>query len=153
VLLFAFGDPSRRSTVMGVIRERIRTLNTAVDAIAEHYDCYVVHFWDVAAMDDDRLWADDRLHLSPSGHLLAAECALEALGVSGPAWRTPMVPARRPSVARRRAADLSWTGAHLMPWLARRAKGESSGDGVPPKYPEWVTPGHVAGLPRASVAG
>lgn len=140
VLLFAFGDPSRRSKVMGVIRERILRLNSAVDAIADHYGCYVVHFWDVAAMDDDRLWADDRLHLSPTGHALAAECALEALGVAGPAWRTPLVPDARPSMRRRSAADLAWTRAHLVPWLARRARGESSGDGVAPKHPDWVSP-------------
>jgi hypothetical protein len=88
VLVFAFGNPARRSSVMGLIRERIRAYNTAVEAIAEAYGCYQVRFWDVAAMDDDRLWADDRLHLSPAGHELAAACALEALGIGDAAVGT-----------------------------------------------------------------
>jgi lysophospholipase L1-like esterase len=144
VLLFAFGDPSRRSRVMGLIRERMRSYNSAVDAIAEAYDCRVVHFWDVAAMDDDRLWSADRLHLSPAGHRLAADCALEALGVGGSDWRTPLVPDPRPPVHSRVAGDVRWVRGHLAPWLARRARGTSSGVGILPKHAAWV---HVSGGP------
>lgn len=148
VLLFAFGNPSRRSRVMGLIRERIRGLNSAVDAIADHYDCHVVHFWDVAVMDDDRLWDADRLHLSPDGHLLAAECALEALGVAGDDWRTPLVPLQRPSVRARRVSDAAWVQAHMAPWLLRRARGASSGDGIEPKHDQWM-PVRRPGGPQA----
>ena len=83
VLVFAFGDPSRRSRALGLIRDRIRAYNSAVEAIAAAYDCYIVHYWDVAAMDGDRLWSADRLHLSAQGHRLAAASALAALGVGG----------------------------------------------------------------------
>jgi lysophospholipase L1-like esterase len=138
VLLFAFGDPSRRSSVMGLIRDRIRAYNTVVDAIAQVYGCYVVHFWDVAAMDDDRLWSADRLHLSPRGHLLAAECVEEALGIGGSDWRTPIVPEARPGIHRRVAGDARWVRGHLAPWVARRARGRSSGEGVVPKNASWV---------------
>ena len=82
---------------MAPVRERIRAYNSAVHAIAEHYDCYLVSFWEVAAYDDDRLWDEDRLHLSPAGHRLAARTALEALGLGDPLWRTPEVPAPRPA--------------------------------------------------------
>jgi lysophospholipase L1-like esterase len=141
VLLFAFGDPSRRSTVMGVIRERIRAYNSAVDAIAATYGCHTVHFWDVAAMDDDRLWSEDRLHLSPEGHRLAADCALEALGVGSSHWRTPAVPESRPAIHRRASSHARWMGGHVLPWMVRRAKGTSSGDGIAPKYPTWTAVG------------
>lgn len=138
VLLFGFGNPTRRSRVMGVIHDRILALNSAVDAIADRYDCYVVHFWDVAAMDDDSLWDADRLHLSARGHALAAECALEALGCGDAHWRTPMVPGEQPTALRRRASDAAWMRDHLGPWLARRARGASSGEGVVAKDPAWV---------------
>jgi lysophospholipase L1-like esterase len=145
VLLFAFGDPARRSRAMAPVRERIRAYNSAVRAIAEHYDCYLVSFWEVAAYDDDRLWDEDRLHLSPAGHRLAAHTALEALGVGDPGWRTPAVPGPRPSRAARAASHLHWTTGHLAPWIARRVRGESSGDAVQPKHPSWVpVPGRVA---------
>ena len=138
VLLVAFGDPARRSVVMGRVRERIRAYNSAVEAIAEQYGCYLVRFWDVAAMDDDALWDEDRLHLSPEGHRLAADCALEALGLGDDHWRTPAVPGPRPSFASRAQSNVRWARAHLAPWVGRRLRGESSGDGVQPKHPDWV---------------
>lgn len=145
VLLFAFGDPARRSKAMAPVRERIRAYNSAVRAIAEYYDCYLVSFWEVAAYDDDRLWDDDRLHLSPAGHALAAHTALEALGVGDPYWRTPLVPGPRPTRAAQAASHVRWTTGHLAPWVARRLRGESSGDAVQPKHPGWVAvPGRVA---------
>jgi lysophospholipase L1-like esterase len=145
VLLFAFGDPARRSRAMAPVRERIRGYNSAVRAIAEHYGCYLVSFWEVAAYDDDRLWDEDRLHLSPAGHALAARTALEALGVGGADWRTPEVLAPRPPLPARASSHVRWTAGHLAPWVARRLRGESSGDAVLPKHPVWVTaPGRLA---------
>ncbi len=138
VLVFAFGDPSRRSRVMGVVRERIRAYNSAVDAIAHLYGCYVVRYWDVAAMDDDLLWSADRLHLSSAGHRLAAASALEALGVGDDAWRTPVVSPPPPPLHRRAAGHAQWASGHLAPWIVRRARGSSSGDGITPKHPAWV---------------
>jgi len=138
VLIFAFGDPARRSRVVGLIRERIRVYNTAVEAIARRYDCFVVRYWDVAVMDDDRLWADDRLHLSPAGHVVAADSALEALGLIDGSWRTPLVPEPRPSALAAGAGHARWVRGHLGPWLARRARGISSGDAVVAKHPGWV---------------
>ena len=138
VLLFAWGNPSRRSRVLGMIRERLRAFNTAVDAIAATYGCFVVRYWDVAAMDDDRLWADDRLHLSPAGHRVAAASALEALGVGDAQWRTPLVPTSRPGMLQVADGHARWVSGHAGPWLARRARGTSSGDGITPKRPQWV---------------
>jgi lysophospholipase L1-like esterase len=145
VLLFAFGDPARRSRAMAPVRERIRGYNSAVRAIAERYDCYLVSFWEVAAYDDDRLWDADRLHLSPAGHALAAQTALEALGVGDPAWRTPAVPASRPPISARASSHVRWTAGHLAPWILRRIRGASSGDAVQPKHAAWVpAPGRLA---------
>jgi lysophospholipase L1-like esterase len=138
VLVFAFGDPVRRSMAMAPIRERIRGYNSAVHAIAQRYGCYVVDFWQVAAYDDERLWDADRLHLSPSGHRLATRTALSALGLGDDRWRTPAVPAPRPRAHRQARVHWKWTTGHLAPWLVRRARGESSGDDVAPKHPEWV---------------
>lgn len=138
VLVFAFGDPGRRSRVMGTIRTRIAAYNSAVEAIADRYDCYRVSFWDVAAMDDDRFWDEDRLHLSPIGHIRAAQCAMEALGIGDSSWRTPPAPLPRPNAIRRAASDAQWVRGHFAPWVGRRIRGISSGDGITPKHPEWV---------------
>ena len=138
VLVFAFGDPTRRSRLMRPVAERIRAYNSAVEAIAEHYGCYRVSFWQVAAFDDPRLWDEDWLHLSPLGHEVAARCALAALGLGDDDWRTPLVPEPQPRVARRVADNVRWGREHFAPWVVRRLRGESSGDAVPPKHVEWT---------------
>lgn len=145
VLVFAFGDPARRSAAMAPIRDRIRAYNSAVRAIAGEYDCYLVDFWKVAAYDDERLWDEDRLHLSPPGHALAARTALEALGLGDPHWRTPAVPGSRASLAARTGQHLRWGRRHLLPWATRRLRGESSGDTTAAKDPEWTWVPRVVG--------
>lgn len=134
VLLFAFGDPARRSRVMGSVRERLRVLNSATRAIARHYGCYLVDFWGVAVFDEDPLWSSDRLHLSPLGHQIAAQAAMQALGIGDDAWRTPH-PLVQAHAVQRASDTVQWAGSHLAPWVARRLRGTSSGDGVTPKRP------------------
>ena len=135
VLLFAFGDPSRRSALMGSVRSRLQVYNSAVVAIAERYDCYLVNFWDVAAFDQNEFWDADRLHLSPAGHELAARCALQALGLTDATWRTPS-PIDPEPLWRRGVDQISWLNGHLKPWISRRVRGTSSGDGIVPKKPQ-----------------
>lgn len=137
VMLFAFGDPSRRSRVMGTVAGRIRSANAATHAIASRYDCYVVDFWGCAVFDDDAYWDADRLHLSPAGHRLAARAALATVGLGSDAWRTPGPPPPPPSRARVGAGHARWAASHLAPWVGRRLRGRSSGDGLSPKRPDW----------------
>jgi hypothetical protein len=70
-----------------------------------------------------------------------AAAAAEALGIEwhDADWRAPLpdMPVRRLPV--RLASDAAWMGRHLGPWLMRRARGRSSGDGRLPKRPE-LTP-------------
>jgi len=139
VLLFVYGDPSRRSRVLGRIKERIVVLNAITEDVAQRYGCDVVRYWDAAVMDDDRLWDADRLHLSPRGHALAAESAWEALGLGSAQWRTPLAPGPHRGPIDRAGSDLAWLKAHALPWIGRRLRGRSSGDSVTPKNPQWVT--------------
>jgi hypothetical protein len=135
---------------MTTVRDRIRRYNSAVEAIADEYGCYLVSFWDVAVYDDPRLWDEDWLHLSPAGHALTADCVLEALGIGDDRWRTPLLPAPRPRLHERVAADTRWVTGHLAPWVARRVRRQSSGDAVRPKDPAWVPVPAVAGAEWAN---
>ena len=134
VVLFAFGDPSRKSRVMGRVTDRIAAANAATRAIAQRYGCVLVDFWGCAAFDADEFWDEDRLHLSPQGHHLASLAVLEALGIGDDAWRTP-VPETPPGLPARVAGDVRWTTRHFAPWVARRIRRRSSGDGITPKRP------------------
>ena len=134
VVMFAFGDPKRRSTIMGALRNRLWQLNSATREIAQEYGCMLVDFWGLAVFDDDALWDEDRLHLSPVGHQIVSEAVLESLGMGDDRWRTP----QRRSVASmpsRAAAHTRWMGGHGVPWLSRRMRGQSTGDGLAAKRP------------------
>ncbi|MDA3021376.1 MAG: SGNH/GDSL hydrolase family protein [Actinomycetota bacterium] len=134
VLLYAFGDPGRRSMLLGRISGRLADYNSAMREIAAIYDCYLVNFWGVAAFDQGEYWGADRLHLSPLGHELAAQCALQALGMGDAGWRTP-APITPAAPITRALGHLHWVQGHLTPWVTRRLRGASSGDGIVAKRP------------------
>ena len=48
VLLFAYGDPSRRSKALRRVADRMRGYRTATLDIASAYGCTVVDFWGIA---------------------------------------------------------------------------------------------------------
>ena len=137
VLVFAFGDPSRRSRALGNISDRMRAYRSATLEIARVYGCSVVDFWGIALYDDERLWAEDRLHLSPMGHRLTAEAVMEALGLGNQDWRSPVPDPPRPRWRERRRADATWLVAHAGPWIGRRVRGVTSGQGITPKDPDY----------------
>lgn len=144
VLLVAFGDPSTSSGLMRFTAHRFSGLNSATVAIAEAYDCFLLNFWGMEAFVDTAVWDEDRLHLNPVGHKLAAEAALISLGFD-----------RNLSMSMSRASDtqasntrasntkgkidrafkhVRWAKNHGAPWVGRRIRGVSSGDGISPKY-------------------
>ncbi len=144
VLLFAFGDPTRRSQALGAVAGRVAGLRSATLEIARIHGCWLVDFWGVAHYDDERMWSPDRLHLSPIGHQVTAEAVMTAIwegsqavepGSTSGDWRTPDPDPIRLSWFERRKDDLRWLGAHALPWAGRRLRRVSSGEGVDPKDP------------------
>jgi len=107
--------------------------------IARRHDASVIDLWGMRALQDRRMWAPDRIHLTPQGHARVAEHALQALGLEPtpgtPHWDLPLdpePPRPRSQVVRE---DAVWMREHVAPWVARRLQGRSSGDGRPPKRP------------------
>lgn len=137
VLVFAYGDPSRRTRALSRLTDRMRGLRSATLEISRLYDCFLVDFWGVSTYDDDRLWSADRLHLSPLGHRITAQAVVEELGLGDSAWRSPVSAPPRVGFTRRRMHDAAWFGAHAGPWFARRVRGVSSGAGIEPKDPVY----------------
>lgn len=135
VVLFAYGDPARRSRALGGVSDRMWALRSATLAIAQAYDCWVVDFWGVAVYDDERLWSHDRLHLSPLGHRVTAAAVLERVGLGDDRWRSPVAEPGREAWSKRRVDDIRWVSGHAAPWFTRRIRGVSSGMGIAPKDP------------------
>jgi lysophospholipase L1-like esterase len=125
------GFDTRGVPVLRHLRGKIATYNGHVRAIADRYGCPVLDLWSLKAVQDRRAWDDDRLHLSSEGHTRVALRAGQVLGIEVPAdpdqpW--PPLPPRGTFEVRR--DDIHWAREHLVPWIGRRLRGESSGDRV-----------------------
>jgi lysophospholipase L1-like esterase len=138
VVTMAFPDPAPVNALARHARLRIFAYNRRIREIAARHGALVVDFERDGAPADPRLWHPDRLHANPEGHARIAEAFAETLGLpgAGRAWTQPLPPAD--AVPRRRALaeDARWARVHLAPWLMRRARGISSGDGRPAKRPQ-----------------
>ncbi|GAA1548195.1 SGNH/GDSL hydrolase family protein [Streptomyces albidochromogenes] len=140
VVTVTFPDITRVVPLARPLRSRVHALNAGIRAAAARHDAVVVEIAEHPFATDPRLWTADRLHLSPLGHERFAAAAAHAVrlpAIDG-TWADPL-PALPASTGRQAArAELHWLAAHLGPWLGRRLRGRSSGDGREAKRPRLL---------------
>jgi lysophospholipase L1-like esterase len=118
---------------------RFRAFNAGVRATAARHGAVLVDLAAVPVLRDRRLWHADRLHLAPEGHARVAAAVLDALGVEHSQWwRTELPGSPRATRLAALVADAQWVRVHLLPWIGRRIRGVSSGDGIAAKHGELV---------------
>ncbi len=124
------------SPVFRPFRGKVAIYNENIRAVADKYDCIVADQWALKTIQDTRFFAEDRLHLNALGHHEVARMVLRALNI--PNDLKPMQPEPLPERTWReaRADDLLWARGHLVPWVLRRVRHQSSGDNMTPKRPE-----------------
>jgi lysophospholipase L1-like esterase len=138
VMLFTGFDPAGFPLIR-LIRGKTAAYNAQLRQIAQRYDCLHVDLWSMKVLADQREWCLDRLHLSPDGHRRVALRACEVAGVPAPAdWREPLPPQPSPGWLTARRRDVLWARTYAAPWLSRRLRGVSSGDGLVPKRPDLL---------------
>ncbi|QUQ63826.1 SGNH/GDSL hydrolase family protein [Kutzneria sp. CA-103260] len=136
VATFTFPDVARMSPLFRPLAPRVLELNALIRAAAARHGVAVADFYPHAAATDPRIWAVDRIHANPEGHARIAGAMAEALGLPGSdrSWSQPLPP--RPwSWAHRVRAEAVWLAVFVGPWLLRRLRGRSSGDGRTAKRP------------------
>ncbi|MCP3818278.1 SGNH/GDSL hydrolase family protein [Streptomyces sp. A3M-1-3] len=138
-VMITTGFDTRGVPVLRHLRGKIATYTAHVRSISDRYDCPVLDLWSLKSVQDRRAWDGDRLHLSPEGHTRVALRAAQVLGLEVPADPDQVWPpeARRGSAEVRRD-NIQWAREHLVPWIGRRLRGESSGDHVEPKRPDLL---------------
>ncbi|WP_338702810.1 SGNH/GDSL hydrolase family protein [Streptomyces sp. Q6] len=138
-----FPDVGRLVPLARPLARRVVDLNSRIRAAAHRHGVVLVDTADHPVVTDPRLWCADRLHASPLGHDRIAAALADALGLPGSddSWTRPLPPPDTPvpQGLRRVAAEARWVGTFLGPWLVRRLRGRSSGDGRTAKWPE-LTP-------------
>lgn len=156
VMIFTGFDP--RFPVLRLIRGKVAAFNMHLRGIAGRHQCLLVDLWAMEPLLDPRAWSADRLHLTPDAHHRVALRVCEVVGVPAPGdWREPWPASEGAAVTGARAwltarqTDLRWAWVHAVPWVARRVRGISSGDGICAKRPELLP--LVPGEPGAATTG
>lgn len=145
-----FNGPDIGSTpVLSAIRGKVAIYNENVRVVAARHDAVVADMWGLRQLSDPRMWDADRLHFSPLGHHTIAIMALDALNVVH--GLEPMEPSTMPVRTWRaaRSEDLVWAREFFVPWVVRRIRHRSSGDGVLAKRPT-AEPVFGASVPMGS---
>ncbi|WP_262702917.1 MULTISPECIES: SGNH/GDSL hydrolase family protein [Streptomyces] len=139
VATLTFPDPARISPLARPLTRRVTALNERVREAARRHGVTVAETGHHAVVTDPRLWSLDRLHASSLGHERIAAALAHTLNLPGTddTWSHPLPPPATPAPTGWRAAtgELRWTAAFLGPWLGRRLRGRSSGDGRTAKRP------------------
>ncbi|MCU1620810.1 MAG: Lipolytic protein family [Modestobacter sp.] len=140
-VLLATGVDPRQTPIIRRTRGRVAVFNAHLWSIAARQGAIVLDQWGAAWIQDARMWdPGDRIHLTAEGHRRTALAAAAALGVpvagDDTDWRTPLEPAPPRPARDVVAQELAWVRGFVVPWIGRRIRGESSGDGRAAKRPQ-----------------
>jgi lysophospholipase L1-like esterase len=121
-------------------QERFGTFNRGVREVAAEVGAIIMDANQERFFSDKRFLAFDRLHLNALGHSRCADAILEKLGYEfDPGWRTPLPAAKPTPWIKDRAIGVLWFFTFALPWIFRRLRGRSSGDGRVCKYPTPIS--------------
>jgi lysophospholipase L1-like esterase len=118
-----------------VWEERMSSFNSIVREVAEKFGLMIMD----ASMDpqssNPNLLAFDRLHLNQTGHYRVAQAVLERIGAPFDShWKVSVIPSKKKPWLTRKLLTLWWFVSFALPWVWRRIRGRSSGDGRSGKY-------------------
>ncbi|MGC5014217.1 SGNH/GDSL hydrolase family protein [Streptosporangium sp. DT93] len=155
VATVTFPDITRIIPVARPLSPRVAALNHHIRAAARRHGVVVAEAAYHPVVVDPRLWTVDRLHATPLGHERIAAAIAHALDLPGSSdsWTHPL-PAPPAALSRWDATvhELRWARTFLGPWLGRRLRGRSSGDGRMAKRPD-LAPFLPVQEPRAQGGG
>jgi uncharacterized protein (DUF952 family)/lysophospholipase L1-like esterase len=139
VMTNTFPDPSTIAPLFRRLVSRVLTYNELIRAAADRHGALVVDFAAHGAGTDLRIWSADRIHANPFGHAMIAAAFADTVGLPGYGYWTTPLPAMAPlGRVRRTGTELRWLGRDVAPWLWRRVRGRSSGDGIVAKRPRLL---------------
>jgi lysophospholipase L1-like esterase len=119
--------------------QRFSAFNDNVRKVAAKYPVILFEAKNAEFLNDRRFLAFDRLHMNSEGHRRLANAVLEGLGFNfDPNWKLPPAAAKKQNKIIKFLVNISWVIVFLIPWIWRRIRGKSSGDGRMAKYSEPV---------------
>jgi lysophospholipase L1-like esterase len=145
-VLLGTGTDPRQTPILRRIRGRVAVFNAHIWSIAARHGAFVLDQWGSAWLQDSRMWDTDRIHLTEEGHRRMGLAAAAVLGVPVAGeddWCTPLPPPPTRPLREAVGEEAAWVRGFVAPWVGRRLRGRSSGDGRTAKRPVPLV------LPRA----
>jgi lysophospholipase L1-like esterase len=115
--------------------QRFSDFNINVRAVAKEHGAFLAEARRAPYLGDKRFLHSDRLHLNTEGHRRFAEGVKEVLGLPfDSTWNLPLGPAPKKNFLVEKAINVKWIITFVIPWIWRRLRGKSSGDGRSAKH-------------------
>ncbi len=135
LVLIAGPDPGAGLPFGNAISRRGAVLTEAVHTIGERHGATIVDVYRDLEIRRPGYWSPDRLHLNAAGHHRVASLIMSALGHPD---SVPLPPPDAEPI-RTVGTELRYYREHVLPWMTRRLRRRSSGDGRRGKHETWVT--------------
>jgi lysophospholipase L1-like esterase len=135
LVLLSGADPSARLPFGRSMHRKAAELTDGLAEVAARHRVRMVNAFGDPELRRAAYWSADRLHLGPAGHRRVAGLVLAALGHEVAADAVDPGPDARRTLP----AEVRYYREHVLPWVARRLRGRSSGDGRRGKLPEWTS--------------
>lgn len=121
------------------IAARAVALNELITAAAKRHDVAVFDAFRYPITTDAGCGAPTA-YANAVGHERIAAAMAQTLGLPGSnaSWSDPLPPLAKPAAMSLAATELRWLATFLGPWVGRRVRGKSSGDGRLAKRPELL---------------
>lgn len=136
VLLVTPFLPHRRSAKI-FLAKRFAAFASALRAIAVETGAHLLDVDAHPEIGDLEMWAEDAVHLRTRGHRFLAYRAAEVLGVPD-AEALGELDAALHADPDDTPTDVHWLREHALPWVARRLRGRTAGDGLLPKHDGYI---------------
>jgi lysophospholipase L1-like esterase len=134
LVVLSGADPSARLPFGRAMHRKAAQLTDGLAELAARYGVRMVNAFGDPELRRAAYWSADRLHLGPAGHRRVAGLVLAALGHEVEAEAVDPGPDARRTLP----AEVRYYREHVLPWMARRLRGRSSGDGRRGKRPGWT---------------
>lgn len=129
--------PRRRAA--RVVAGRFAEFNAEIRKIALRHDCLLLDIDTIPEIGDLDMWAEDRVHLMSSGHRILAYRAATVLGVPDAAELSRLEHSFHDETTQLPViGEAAWFRTYALPWMWRRVRGRTAGDGLTSKHDDYV---------------
>lgn len=127
-----------RRMLARLLVKRFAQFNTGVRGIALRHGCRLLDVDAIPEIRDTEMWAEDKVHLNSAGHRLLAYKAAEVLGVPLAAELRNLEHMLHDDTESDEISGVAWLRTHALPWMGRRLRGRTAGDGLSAKHTTYV---------------